>query len=155
MVRRPILHQTRQLVALALCAIALGISACDGREASPSPSPSASTAASPSTETVLVLTSSALSAGSWPSADTCDGSDGVPDLHWTAGPAGTRSYALQLFDVDAPNGGFMHWMLANEPASLREPTPGTGLSGRNDFGRECYVRRCPPKGSKHRYVFTV
>ncbi len=128
MVRRPILHQTRPLVALALYAIALGISACDGREASPSPSPSASTTASASTETVFVLTSSALSAGSWPSADTCDGSDGVPDLHWTAGPPGTRSYALQLFDV---------------------------VSGRNDFGREGYAGPCPPKGSQHRYVFTV
>ncbi|TMD13905.1 MAG: hypothetical protein E6J07_08625, partial [Chloroflexi bacterium] len=117
MVRRPILHQTRPLVALALYAIALGLTACDGREASPSPSPSATTTASPSTETVFVLTSSALSAGSWPSADTCDGGDGVPDLHWTAGPPGTRSYALQLFDIDAPNGGFTHWMLANEPAS--------------------------------------
>ena len=155
MVRRPILHQARLLVALALYAIALGISACGGREASPSPSPSARTTASPNTETVFVLTSSALSAGSWPSADTCDGGDGVPDLHWTAGPPGTRSYALQLFDVDAPNGGFTHWMLANEPTSLREPTPGTGLSGRNDFGREGYAGPCPPKGSKHRYVFTV
>src|SRR5207237_8960500 len=104
MVRRPLLHHTRPLVALALYAIALGISACDGREASPSPSPSASTTASPSTETVFVLTSSALSAGSWPSADTCDGGDGVPDLHWTAGPAGTRSYPLQLLDAAAPTG---------------------------------------------------
>ena len=155
MVCRPILHRTRPLVALGLYAIALGISACDGRQASPSPSPSASTTASPSTETAFVLTSSALSSGSWPSADTCDGGDGVPDLHWTAGPAGTGSYALQLFDVDAPNGGFTHWMLANEPASLREPTPGTGVSGRNDFGREGYAGPCPPKGSTHRYVFTV
>src|SRR6266487_4874424 len=107
--------------------------------------------ASPSTETAFVLTSDLLSSGSWPSADTCDGGDGVPDLHWTAGPAGTGSYALQLFDVDAPNGGFTHWMLANEPASLREPTPGTGVSGRNDFGREGYAGPCPPKGSTHRY----
>src|SRR5439155_23470665 len=122
MVRRPILHQARLLVALALYAIALGISACGGREASPSPS----TTASPSTETVFVLMSSALSAGSWPSADTCDGGDGVPELHWTAGPPGTRFYELQLFDVDAPNGGFMHWMLAYVPASLRVPIPGTG-----------------------------
>src|SRR6266581_4524900 len=94
MVCRPILQRTRPLVALGLYAIALGISACDGRQASPSPSPSARTTASPSIETAFVLTSSALSSGSWPSADTCDGGDGVPDLHWTAGPAGTGSYAL-------------------------------------------------------------
>ncbi len=101
------------------------------------------------------MTSNALSSGAWPSADTCDGGDGVPDLHWTAGPPGTRSYALQLFDVDAPSGGFTHWMLANEPASLREPTPRTGVSGKNDFGREGYAGPCPPKGSRHRYIFTV
>lgn len=101
------------------------------------------------------MTSSALSSGTWPSADTCDGGNAVPDLHWTTGPAGTATYALQLFDPDAPNGGFTHWMLANERADLRVPTPGTGVSGRNDFGREGYAGPCPPKGSRHRYIFTV
>ena len=81
----------------------------------------------------------------------------VSEFLWlfTAGPSGTLSYALQLFDPDAPNGGFTHWMLANEPASLHEPTPGTGVSGRSDFGREGYAGPCPPKGSRHRYIFTV
>jgi len=65
------------------------------------------------------------------------------------------SYALQLFDPDAPNGGFTHWMLANEPADFRAPMPGTGVSGKNDFGHEGYEGPCPPKGSTHRYVFTV
>ena len=101
------------------------------------------------------MTSTDLASGRWPVADTCDGGDGVPDMHWTAGPPGTRTYALQLVDVDAPNGGFTHWMLANEPRSLREPTPNTGVSGMNDFGREGYAGPCPPKGSQHRYVFTV
>jgi Raf kinase inhibitor-like YbhB/YbcL family protein len=143
-----------RLVAWASCAIALGLSGCGGHEASAPPSPS-SAIPSPSGETSFAVTSRALSSGTWPSADTCDGGDGVPDLHWTAGPPGTRSYALQLFDVDAPHGGFTHWMLANEPADLREPTPGTGVSGRNDFGREGYAGPCPPKGSRHRYIFTV
>jgi Raf kinase inhibitor-like YbhB/YbcL family protein len=143
-----------RLVAWASCAIALGLSGCGGHEASVPPSPS-SAIASPSGETSFAVTSGALSSGTWPSADTCDGGDGVPDLHWTAGPPGTRSYALQLFDGDAPNGGFTHWMLANEPADLRAPKPGTGVSGRNDFGREGYAGPCPPKGSRHRYIFTV
>ena len=104
---------------------------------------------------VFSLTSIDLAAGGWPSMDTCDGADGVPDVHWSAGPPGTRSYALQLFDPDAPNGGFTHWMLANESADLRQPTPGTGVSGKNDFGHEGYSGPCPPHGSTHRYVFTV
>jgi Raf kinase inhibitor-like YbhB/YbcL family protein len=103
----------------------------------------------------FALSSTDLSSGRWPSADTCDGGDGVPDLHWTAGPVGTRAYALQLFDPDAPNGGFAHWMLANEPAELRGPTPGTGMSGKNDFGLEGYRGPCPPHGSNHHYVFMV
>ena len=101
------------------------------------------------------MTSNALTSGAWPREDTCDGGNGVPDLHWTAGPPGTLSYALQLFDTDAPNGGFTHWMLANEPADLREPMPASGVSGRNDFGREGYAGPCPPTGRPHRYIFTV
>lgn len=46
-------------------------------------------------------------------------------------------------------------MLANEPSDLREPTPGTGVSGKNDFGHEGYNGPCPPTGSTHRYVFTI
>ena len=141
-----------RIVALAACGIALWLAAC---ERSVSSSPSASPIASPNDATGFALTSSALSSGTWPRADTCDGANGVPNLHWTVGPPGTRSYAVQLFDPDAPNGGFTHWMLANEPPDLREPMPGTGVSGRNDFGREGYGGPCPPTGSRHHYVFTV
>lgn len=108
-----------------------------------------------STQNAFAVSSKDLASGRWPSADTCDGGDNVPELHWTAGPPGTASYALQLFDPDAPRGGFTHWMLVNEPPDLREPTPGTGVSGKNDFGNEGYNGPCPPKGTTHRYVFTV
>ena len=33
--------------------------------------------------------------------------------------------------------------------------PGTGVSGKNDFGHEGYNGPCPPQGSTHRYIFTV
>lgn len=103
----------------------------------------------------FALTSTDLASGHWPTAATCDGADNPPDLHWTTGPAGTASYSLQVFDTDAPNGGFTHWMLANEPPDLRQPTPGTGVSGKNDFGVEGYNGPCPPKGSTHHYTVTV
>jgi Raf kinase inhibitor-like YbhB/YbcL family protein len=135
--------------------MALAVASCAGHEASARPTPGTSAIASPSREAVFSVTSSDLASGRWPVVDTCDGGEGVPDLRWTAGPPGTSTYALQLVDVDAPNGGFTHWMLANEPPGLRQPTPNTGVSGRNDFGREGYAGPCPPKGSQHRYVFTV
>jgi Raf kinase inhibitor-like YbhB/YbcL family protein len=125
--------------------------------ATPSPARSPSPPPSPSLSTVVgfAVTSSDLKNGRWPASDACDGADNPPDLHWTAGPAGTASYALQVFDPDAPNGGFTHWMLANEPPDLRQPTPGTGVSGRNDFGVEGYNGPCPPQGSTHHYVVTI
>jgi Raf kinase inhibitor-like YbhB/YbcL family protein len=122
---------------------------------SPSPSVSASQSVTNSGSVGFALSSSDLATGQWPPAATCDGADNPPDLHWTAGPSGTASYALQVFDPDAPNGGFTHWMLANESSTLRQPTPGTGVSGKNDFGREGYGGPCPPKGTTHHYVVTV
>ena len=103
----------------------------------------------------LSVTSSDATGGRWLSAVTCDGGENVPDLHWTTGPSGTASYALQFFDTDAPQGGFTHWMLANESPDARAPVPGTGVSGRNDFGNEGYGAPCPPPGHTHRYVFTI
>jgi Raf kinase inhibitor-like YbhB/YbcL family protein len=132
--------------------LALVFAACSGGH-STATSPSAvssSTAASGS----FAVASADLGSGRWPTNSTCDGADDPPDLHWTGGPAAV-SYALQVFDPDAPNGGFAHWMLANEPPNLREPTPGTGVSGKNDFGKEGYNGPCPPHGSTHHYVVTV
>jgi Raf kinase inhibitor-like YbhB/YbcL family protein len=121
----------------------------------PSPSVSASPSVTNSGSAGFALSSSDLATGHWPAAATCDGADNPPDLHWTAGPPGTASYALQVFDPDAPNGGFTHWTLANEPPNLRQPKPGTGVSGKNDFGVEGYKGPCPPSGTTHHYVVTV
>jgi Raf kinase inhibitor-like YbhB/YbcL family protein len=91
----------------------------------------------------------------WPADSTCDGNDNPPDFSWTAGPPGTVSYALQIVSPEAGKGGFTYWMLANEPADLRQPTPGTGVSGRNDFGAEGYQGPCPGHASTSHYIITV
>jgi Raf kinase inhibitor-like YbhB/YbcL family protein len=141
-----------QLVSLILAGLA---AACASPSSGSSSSASPSATPSPAVATPFAVQSTNLASGHWPAQNTCDGDDNPPDLRWTAGPSGTRAYALQLFDPDAPNGGFTHWMLANEPADLRQPTPGTGISGKNDFGREGYGGPCPPKGTTHHYVFFV
>lgn len=91
-----------------------------------------------------------------------------PHLQWSEPPAGTRSFALTLYDPAAPTGsGFWHWLVVNLPADLRElpanaaPLVGAGkLAGamhlRNDFGVPDYAGPCPPEGdAAHPYRFTL
>jgi Raf kinase inhibitor-like YbhB/YbcL family protein len=89
-----------------------------------------------------------------------------PQLSWTAGPAGTKSYAITLYDPDAPTTvGFWHWLLSDlDPATLSIPQgagkpgkqpPGSVL-GYTDFGGPGYGGMAPPPGDKpHRYQFNV
>jgi len=48
----------------------------------------------------------------------CTGNDISPALNWTGAPAGTKSYAVTLYDPDAPTGsGFWHWSMFDIPAT--------------------------------------
>ena len=95
----------------------------------------------------------------------CVGSNRSPALGWEATP-GALSYALTLFDPDAPGGGWWHWTVANLPPSTTALPAGAGgrrgrlpegaVQGRTDFGSAGYGGPCPPAGdAPHRYVFTV
>jgi Raf kinase inhibitor-like YbhB/YbcL family protein len=112
----------------------------------------------------LRLTSVTLQAGQFPAKDTCDGADASPELAWSGAPAGTKSFALVVIDLDAPGGEFVHWVLYDLPASARELPEGWAqqdrladgsLQGRNDFGKTGYGGPCPPGNSPHRYVFRL
>lgn len=104
----------------------------------------------------------------------CQGENVSPALVWTNPPAGTKSYAIQVYDPDAPTGsGFWHWGVYNIPASVTSLAQGAGNaaaklpvganSGHNDFhdtgatgGNGNWGGPCPPVGDKpHRYVFSV
>ena len=90
----------------------------------------------------------------------CSGQNQAPTLRWTNVPAGTRSFAFTMNDVDAPvAGGFHHWIVYNIPASVTELV-GHGQNpfseGTNSFGTIGYGGPCPPAdGQVHHYVFTV
>jgi Raf kinase inhibitor-like YbhB/YbcL family protein len=104
------------------------------------------------------LTSPAFAAGATiPDRYTCRGENVSPALRWTAPPRGTRSFALELHDPDAPlPGGFTHWLgwgIRSTARGLRVDQAAP-VEGANGAGEPSYTGPCPPSGV-HRYVFTV
>lgn len=102
--------------------------------------------------------------GEIPHRHTCDGADGSPRLTWTEAPAGTQSFALIADDPDAPGGTWVHWVIYDIPASIKElpesiasgETLASGAKqGVNDFRKTGYGGPCPPPGSPHRYFFRL
>jgi phosphatidylethanolamine-binding protein (PEBP) family uncharacterized protein len=79
--------------------------------------------------------------GTIPKRYTCDGANLAPALRVRAL---RPPFAIEMIDVDAPGGGFVHWLSAG------------AVAGRNSFGMLGYAGPCPPPGdAPHRYVFHV
>jgi Raf kinase inhibitor-like YbhB/YbcL family protein len=104
----------------------------------------------------------------WARGASAGGEDRSPTLHWEGAPSGTRSFAVMVFDPDAPTGsGWWHWAVYNLPANLTSlpadaGNPESGLlpSGaitvHNDLREQRYHGASPPAGhGDHRYFFTV
>ena len=112
----------------------------------------------------MEIKSSAFGSGEMiPVKYTCDGADFSPPLEWTAGPAGTKSFALICDDPDAPMGTWVHWVIYDIPPTTlmlaegitrEKELPGGGTQGINDFRKIGYGGPCPPGGT-HRYFFRL
>lgn len=95
----------------------------------------------------------------------CEGENVSPPLAWSGAPDGTKSFALTVYDPDAPTGsGWWHWVVVNIPPDTSSLPEGAGsgdmpmnaLQTRTDFGMPGYGGACPPPGdTPHHYVFTI
>lgn len=98
----------------------------------------------------------------------CTGGNASPALNWSGAPAGAKSFAVTVYDPDAPTGsGWWHWVVYNLPADTHSlatnagaasasTLPAGAVTGRNDYGSRDFGGACPPPNTKpHRYIFTV
>lgn len=97
----------------------------------------------------------------------CPGQNVSPALQWSGAPAGTKSFAVTMYDPDAPTGsGFWHWVVYNIPATTTSLRAGAGdpkahalpagsVQGNTDVAAPGYIGPCPPAGETHRYIITV
>lgn len=98
----------------------------------------------------------------------CSGENKSPSLQWQGAPKDAKSFAVTVYDPDAPTGsGWWHWSVINIPADVTELKSDAGVVGganlpkgaahvRIDYGVAGWGGTCPPMGDKaHRYIFTV
>jgi Raf kinase inhibitor-like YbhB/YbcL family protein len=97
-----------------------------------------------------------------------DGTDTSPQLSWRGFPSATKSFAVTVYDPDAPTAaGFWHWAVADLPVSTTSLPAGAGDEGSallppgalvlaNDASLRRFVGAAPPRGhGLHHYWVSV
>ena len=98
----------------------------------------------------------------------CTGENQSPQLSWKNAPEGTKSFAVTMYDADAPTGsGWWHWVVFDIPNDTNELVAGAGNTALNltpegviqsitNYGANGYGGPCPPEGhGLHQYIITV
>ena len=90
-----------------------------------------------------------------------DGDNVSPHVKWSGAPSGTKSFAVTIWDPDAPTTvGFWHWTVFNIPPNVTEieegKVPSGATQGYTDFGMSQYGGPAPPPGhGPHHYHIRV
>jgi para-nitrobenzyl esterase len=111
----------------------------------------------------LTVTSPAFKQGAdIPFANTQYQGNTFPGLEWTAGPAGTKSYAIIMQDTDGmmQNAPILHWTVFNISGTKLDAgmtaVPTGATYGPNYRGaNQAYLGPRTPAGPKHRYHIQV
>lgn len=98
-----------------------------------------------------------------PAICPCPGQNTSPQLAWHNAPAGTKSFAILMYDVDGQYGaGVSHWVAYNIAPTTTEMKEGDGskgigfTGGSNTRAMATYMGPCPPQGDgPHHYLITV
>ena len=98
----------------------------------------------------------------------CTGKNQSPQLSWVNAPVGTKSFAVTMYDPDAPtDSGWWHWLVFDIPADVNELVTNAGnvsakltpegvIQSITDYGAPGFGGPCPPQGHGwHQYVITV
>ena len=93
----------------------------------------------------------------------CPGQNVSPQLAWHNAPAGTKSFAILMYDIDGQFGaGVSHWVAYNIAPTTTELAEGAGTAGKGftggagTRGNANYTGPCPPQGDgPHHYMITV
>jgi para-nitrobenzyl esterase len=115
---------------------------------------------------LTVTTPAFPEAGDIPFENTQYRGNTFPGLAWSAGPAGTKSYAVIMQDTDGQRNGMpiLHWTMYNVPVSVTKLDPGmtpTGNPQGSHYGpnvrgnEQAYMGPRTPPGPKHHYHLQV
>ena len=98
----------------------------------------------------------------------CTGKNESPQLSWKNAPEDTKSFAITMYDPDAPTGsGWWHWLVFDIPANVNELVANAGnpalgkmpkgaIQSITDYGAKGFGGPCPPPGhGLHQYIITV
>ncbi|WP_437921560.1 YbhB/YbcL family Raf kinase inhibitor-like protein [Sphingobacterium sp. LRF_L2] len=98
----------------------------------------------------------------------CSGENKSPQLSWKNAPKETKSFAVTMYDPDAPTGsGFWHWVVFDIPANVNELVTNAGnialhlapkgaIQSVTDYAIRGFGGPCPPVGHGfHQYIITV